>query len=197
MEIQVRRVLAHEPCGTSGGASRLLFCPRIIRRQRHRSDDCRARSRSSSAKVSLAADAGGHRDPVIQARLVRAPIAQRRYEHQFFPTIPASRLFLEFERMLDVNFGLQTIKGNAHAALNEWSPAADIHETEEALTFTVELPGLRRIRCRSRPRRTCSPFARPDHPPTPERSTHASISSSGTMGHSYGVSSSRRTSMRR
>lgn len=58
------------------------------------------------------------------------------------PTIPASRLLLEFERMLDVNFGLQTIKGNAHAALNEWSPAADIHETEEALTFTVELPGI-------------------------------------------------------
>ena len=58
------------------------------------------------------------------------------------PTTPASRLLLEFERMLDVNFGLQTIKGNAHAALNEWSPAADIHETDEALTFTIELPGI-------------------------------------------------------
>jgi HSP20 family protein len=58
------------------------------------------------------------------------------------PRMPASRLFLEFERLLDVNFGLQTMKGNAQAALNEWSPAADIHETEEALTFTVELPGI-------------------------------------------------------
>jgi len=58
------------------------------------------------------------------------------------PTMPASRLLLEFERMLDVRLGLQTIKGNAPAALNEWSPAADIHETEEELTFTVELPGI-------------------------------------------------------
>ena len=57
-------------------------------------------------------------------------------------TMPASRLLLEFERLLDVNFGLHTSKGSAHAALNEWSPAADIHETEEALTFTVELPGI-------------------------------------------------------
>lgn len=58
------------------------------------------------------------------------------------PTMPASRLLLEFERLLDVNFGLHTIKGNTHAALNEWSPAADIHETEDALTFTIELPGI-------------------------------------------------------
>jgi len=58
------------------------------------------------------------------------------------PTIPASRLLLEFERLLDVNFGLQTIKGNAQTALNEWSPVADIHETEEALTFAIELPGI-------------------------------------------------------
>jgi HSP20 family protein len=58
------------------------------------------------------------------------------------PTLPASRLLLEFERLLDVNFGLQSIKGNAQAALNEWSPAADIHETEEALTFAIELAGI-------------------------------------------------------
>jgi HSP20 family protein len=58
------------------------------------------------------------------------------------PTTPASRLLLEFERMLDVGFSVQTIKGNAHTALNEWSPAADIRETEEALTFAVELPGI-------------------------------------------------------
>jgi HSP20 family protein len=58
------------------------------------------------------------------------------------PTMPASRLLLEFERLLDVNFGLQAMKGNAPTALNEWSPAADIHETEEALTFVVELPGI-------------------------------------------------------
>src|SRR6478752_2252040 len=58
------------------------------------------------------------------------------------PTMPASRLLLEFERLLDVNLGLQTIKGNAQTALNEWSPMADIHETEEALTFAVELPGI-------------------------------------------------------
>jgi len=58
------------------------------------------------------------------------------------PTMPASRLLLEFERLLDVNLGLQTIKGNAQTALNEWSPMADVHETEEALTFAVELPGI-------------------------------------------------------
>ena len=58
------------------------------------------------------------------------------------PTMPASRLLLEFERLLDVSLGLQTKQGNAHAALNEWSPAADIHETEEALTFALELPGI-------------------------------------------------------
>jgi HSP20 family protein len=58
------------------------------------------------------------------------------------PTMPASRLLLEFERLLDVRFGLQTIKGHAPAALNEWSPAADVHETAEALTFTLELPGI-------------------------------------------------------
>ena len=58
------------------------------------------------------------------------------------PTMPASRLLLEFQRMLDGNTGLQTVKGNAQTALNEWSPAADIHETDEALTFAVELPGI-------------------------------------------------------
>lgn len=31
---------------------------------------------------------------------------------------------------------------NAQTPLNEWSPAADIHETEEALTFAIELPGI-------------------------------------------------------
>ena len=56
--------------------------------------------------------------------------------------MPASRLLLEFERLLETNFGLQAMKGNAQTALNEWSPAADIHETEEALTFAVELPGI-------------------------------------------------------
>jgi HSP20 family protein len=58
------------------------------------------------------------------------------------PPMPASRLLLEFERLFDVNFGLQTVKGNAQTALNEWSPVADIHETEEALIFAVELPGI-------------------------------------------------------
>ena len=58
------------------------------------------------------------------------------------PTMPASRLLLEFERLFDVNFGQQTLKGNAQTALNEWSPVSDIHETEEALTFAVELPGI-------------------------------------------------------
>ena len=58
------------------------------------------------------------------------------------PTMPASRLLLEFERLLDVSFGLRTAQGSPQAALNEWSPAADIHETEEALTFAVELPGI-------------------------------------------------------
>ena len=54
----------------------------------------------------------------------------------------SSRLLLEFERLLETNFGLQTMRGNTQTALNEWSPAADIHETEEALTFAVELPGI-------------------------------------------------------
>jgi HSP20 family protein len=58
------------------------------------------------------------------------------------PTMPASRLLLEFERLLDANLGLQTAKGHTPTALTEWSPAADIHETEEALTFAVELPGI-------------------------------------------------------
>jgi HSP20 family protein len=59
------------------------------------------------------------------------------------PTMPASsRLWLDFERLLETNFGLQTIRGSTRTALNEWSPAADIHETEEALTFAVELPGI-------------------------------------------------------
>jgi HSP20 family protein len=54
----------------------------------------------------------------------------------------SSRLWLEFERLLESNFGLHAMRGNAQTALNEWSPAADIHETEEALTFAVELPGI-------------------------------------------------------
>ena len=58
-----------------------------------------------------------------------------------FPTMPASRLLLEFERLLDVSVGQPHIKGSA-TALNEWSPAADIHETADALTFAVELPGI-------------------------------------------------------
>ena len=70
------------------------------------------------------------------------PIARGSMITTSLPTMPASRLLLEFERMLDVNFGLQTMKGSAQPALNEWSPAADIHENEEALTFTVELPGI-------------------------------------------------------
>lgn len=56
--------------------------------------------------------------------------------------MPASRLLLEFERLLEINLGVQTIKGNARTGLNEWSPTADIHETEEAMTFAVELPGI-------------------------------------------------------
>jgi HSP20 family protein len=56
--------------------------------------------------------------------------------------MPASRLLLEFERLLEINLGLQTMKGNARTGLNEWSPTADIHETEEAMTFAVELPGI-------------------------------------------------------
>jgi len=58
-------------------------------------------------------------------------------------TTPASsRLWLEFERLLETNFGLHAMRGSTQTTLNEWSPAADIHETEEALTFAVELPGI-------------------------------------------------------
>jgi HSP20 family protein len=70
------------------------------------------------------------------------PIARGSMNTTSSPTMPASRLLLEFERLLDVNFGLQTIKASANAALNEWSPVADIHETADALTFAVELPGI-------------------------------------------------------
>ena len=31
----------------------------------------------------------------------------------------------------------------AHASQNEWTPAVDIRETDTALTFTAELPGIR------------------------------------------------------
>ncbi len=59
------------------------------------------------------------------------------------PATPvSSRLLFEFERLLETNFGLQTMRGTAHPALNEWSPTADIHETDEALSFAVELPGI-------------------------------------------------------
>ncbi len=59
------------------------------------------------------------------------------------PATPvSSRLLFEFERLLETNFGLQTMRGTAHPTLNEWSPAADIHETDEALSFAVELPGI-------------------------------------------------------
>ena len=59
------------------------------------------------------------------------------------PATPvSSRLLFEFERLLETNFGLQTMRGTAHPTLNEWSPTADIHETDEALSFAVELPGI-------------------------------------------------------
>ena len=44
------------------------------------------------------------------------PIARGSMNNTSSPTIPVSRLLLEFERLLDVNFGFQTIKGNAHTA---------------------------------------------------------------------------------
>jgi hypothetical protein len=55
---------------------------------------------------------------------------------------------LEFQRLLDVNFGLQTVKTNAQTGLERVESAADIHETEQALTFAVELPGIAPIRCK-------------------------------------------------
>ncbi len=59
------------------------------------------------------------------------------------PTMPgSSRLLFDFERLLETNVGLQTMRGNARPALNEWSPTTDIHETEAALNFAVELPGI-------------------------------------------------------
>ena len=70
------------------------------------------------------------------------PIAQRPYEHHVFANDARLPSLIEFERLLDFNLGVRTMKGNATTALNEWSPAADIHETEEALTFAVELPGI-------------------------------------------------------
>ena len=74
------------------------------------------------------------------------PIARGSMNNTFSPTMPASRLLLEFERLLDVHLRSQavpqTLHGSARAALNEWSPVADIRETPEALTFAVELPGI-------------------------------------------------------
>jgi HSP20 family protein len=55
---------------------------------------------------------------------------------------PASHLVLELQRLFDINSELQSIKGTGQPALNEWSPAADILETTEALTFAVEVPGV-------------------------------------------------------
>jgi HSP20 family protein len=41
----------------------------------------------------------------------------------------------QMDRLLEDTFGGQ-------AGRNEWSPAVDIHETDQHLTFAVELPGL-------------------------------------------------------
>jgi HSP20 family protein len=52
-------------------------------------------------------------------------------------TAPVFGLRREIDRLFETTFG------RGHAGHNEWSPAVDIYETDQELTFTVELPGVR------------------------------------------------------
>jgi len=52
-------------------------------------------------------------------------------------TAPVFGLRREIDRLFENTFG----RGQARS--NEWAPAVDIHETDQELTFAVELPGIK------------------------------------------------------
>jgi HSP20 family protein len=52
-------------------------------------------------------------------------------------TAPVFGLRREIDRLFENTFG------RGHAGQNEWSPAVDIFETDQELTFAVELPGIK------------------------------------------------------
>ena len=52
-------------------------------------------------------------------------------------TAPVFGLRREIDRLFEHAFG------RGHAGQNEWCPAVDIYETDQELTFSVELPGIR------------------------------------------------------
>ena len=52
-------------------------------------------------------------------------------------TAPVFGLRREIDRLFETTFG------RGHAGQHEWSPAVDIYETDQELTFTVELPGIK------------------------------------------------------
>jgi HSP20 family protein len=93
-------------------------------------------------------DAGDHRDPVIQARPVRAPDRQRGgMPFMSTTTGPILQLPNELQRLFDDAFGQRRAARSEWSPTgegreSEWSPVADIHETDAELTFTVELPGI-------------------------------------------------------
>ena len=41
-----------------------------------------------------------------------------------------------------INWLFENAFGRTQAGLNAWTPAVDIHETDQELTFAVELPGV-------------------------------------------------------
>ena len=52
-------------------------------------------------------------------------------------TAPVFGLRREIDRLFEETFG------RGQAGLSEWTPAVDIRETDQALTFAVELPGIK------------------------------------------------------
>jgi HSP20 family protein len=53
------------------------------------------------------------------------------------PTAPVFGLRREIDRLFEDTFG------RGQLGRSEWAPAVNIHETEEELTFAVELPGVK------------------------------------------------------
>jgi HSP20 family protein len=53
------------------------------------------------------------------------------------PTAPVFGLRRQIDRLFEDTFG------RGQAGQNDWIPAVDIHETDQELTFAVELPGIK------------------------------------------------------